>query len=372
MSMIPDYRPFIPVPGQSRIMGRTAREHALKRLKSERVSQLFGEWNRLAAEPFTGLTSDGTIQTGLCAPITEQIPVEQMVMTATRLYDRLHPQQRKQACHAVGSHFWRKWQNTEIFHERHGLRLEELSGELRSLTMAVVKASLSPSGYEQTVAAMKLNGFLGMLLQAPGVLNQWSYNFNLFGMPSVTEPWGWQLYGHHLALNCMVTNQQMVLTPTFLGAEISYADQDPFTGLQLFQDHERLGLELVNQLSDNERSQAVVSTSMAQEDLPEGRWHFADYLNLGGAFQDNRTVPYEGIRIDQVNTRKLQMFMDLVAEYMAPLPDGPRHKKMEQIATHLAETFFAGSAVRAQATHSITGFRARSLSLSLTIIQDCS
>ena len=29
-------------------------------------------------------------------------------------------------------------------------------------------------------------------------------------------------------------------------------------------------------------------------DLPEGRRHFADNLHLGGAFQDNRVVPYEG------------------------------------------------------------------------------
>ena len=33
-------------------------------------------------------------------------------------------------------------------------------------------------------------------------------------------------------------------------------------------------------------------------DLPEGRRHFADNLHLGGAFHDNRVVPYEGLKGD--------------------------------------------------------------------------
>jgi Protein of unknown function (DUF3500) len=49
---------------------------------------------------------------------------------------------------------------------------------------------------------MKLNRFLGDLVGGAAVMGEWSYIFCLFGMPSMSEPWGWQLFGHHLVLNC--------------------------------------------------------------------------------------------------------------------------------------------------------------------------
>jgi len=52
--------------------------------------------------------------------------------------------------------------------------------------------------------------------------------------PSQQEPWGWQLWGHHLAINCLIIDRQMVLTPCFMGAEICYADQGAHAGLALF------------------------------------------------------------------------------------------------------------------------------------------
>ena len=79
--------------------------------------------------------------------------------------------------------------------------------------MAVLRASLSGKGYELSRDVMRLNRFLGDLVGGPAVLGEWSYIFCLFGDPSETEPWGWQLFGHHLCLNCFVLGRQMVLTP---------------------------------------------------------------------------------------------------------------------------------------------------------------
>ena len=90
--------------------------------------------------------------------------------------------------------------------------------------------------------------FLGELVNAPRVMNEYSYNFSLFGEPSATQPWGWSLFGHHLCLNCFVLNKQMVLSPDFIGAEPNCIDCGPYAGLELFQDEERIGLELMRAL----------------------------------------------------------------------------------------------------------------------------
>ena len=87
---------------------------------------------------------------------------------------------------------------------------------------------------------MRLNHYLGQLVGNTMVFGEYSFNFALFGEPSPTQPWGWQLQGHHLALNCLVINGQLVLTPTFMGAEPNYADEGKYKGIRLFQDEEHL------------------------------------------------------------------------------------------------------------------------------------
>src|SRR5580658_3012600 len=118
--------------------------------------------------------------------------------------------------------------------------------------------------------AMRTNGFLGELVNAPRVMNQYSYNFSLFGEPSTTQPWGWSLFGHHLCLNCFVLENQMVLSPDFIGAEPNCIDCGPDAGLALFQDEERIGLELMRALPEPLRGSAQVYKLMHDPAMPEG------------------------------------------------------------------------------------------------------
>jgi len=131
-----------------------------------------------------------------------------------------------------------------------------------------------------------------------------------------------------------------VLTPTFLGAEPAYADSGPFAGTSLFQDEERAGLTLMRSLSPEQQRRAIVARSMIGGDLPPGRRHFADNLHLGGAHQDNRIVPYEGLQGSALSAAQQRLLLDLVAAYVAPLPAGPYAARMEEIERHLPDTLF--------------------------------
>ncbi len=335
-----DYRQFLPQPGQSRIAGKTAREHAENRMKTERTQTLFSEWDALGKEPFHGITTDGSIAEGLFPLNNEGVPSQTIAETTTNVLSRLDDAQRRKMQFPVESDVWRKWQNTELYVENHGLRLDEVSKEIREGVVAVLRASLSTRGFEKSLAVMRLNAFLGQVIGSPEVLGEWSYIFCIFGQPSSLEPWGWQLFGHHLSLNCLVIGDQMVLTPCFLGAEIVYADSGPFTGTSLFEDEERLGLELLRSLETKERSRAMVSQSMMGDELPPGRWHFADHLHLGGAYQDNRIVPLEGLPCDKLTKIQQRNLTDLIEAYIAPLPDGPRSARLEQVERHLQDTHF--------------------------------
>ncbi len=336
----PDYRPFVPAPGQSRIAGSTPRAHAEARLQSPRAQQLFGGWAELAKAPFTGITTDGQVMPGLFSLQPSDAPTSEMIAAATALLASLSPVQRAAMSFPVESDVWRAWQNTEIYVENYGLRLDEVTDSVREAVMDALRASLSAKGYETSRNVMRLNRFLGDLVGAPAVLGEWSYTFCLFGTPSASEPWGWQLFGHHLTLSCFVLGRQMVLTPTFLGAEPTYADVGPFAGISLFEHEEHAGLALMRSLSPAQQRQAIVAHSMVGGDLPPGRRHFADNLHLGGAHQDNRIIPYEGLQGSALSMVQRRELLDLIALYVAPLPAGPRTARMAEIERHLRDTHF--------------------------------
>ncbi len=336
----PSYLPFVPPPGQNNIAGPTPREHAQARLQNPRAKELFDTWAKLGAAPFAGITADGRVQPDLFSLQAEDAPTPAIVAAVNDLLGRLSPQQRGAMCFGVNSQLWRHWQNTELYVEHHGLRLDEVAAPIQAAVMAVVRASLSGKGYNITRGVMQLNRFLGDLVGAPAVLGEWAFIFCMFGEPSESGPWGWQLFGHHLSLSCFLIGRQMVLTPCFFGAEPNYADTGPFAGTRLFEDEERAGLALMRSLSREHRNQAIVAHSMVGGDLPPDRRHFADNLHLGGAYQDNRIVPYEGLRASELSAPQRRDLLDLVAAYVAPLPSGPRAARFADVERHLADTHF--------------------------------
>src|SRR5262249_55082460 len=59
-------------------------------------------------------------------------------------------------------------------------------------------------------------------------------------------------------------------------------------------------------------------------------------------FQDNRIVPYEGLRASALSARQQRDLMDLVAAYVAPLPRGPLAARLAEVERHLADSWIGG------------------------------
>jgi hypothetical protein len=75
--------------------------------------------------------------------------------------------------------------------------------------------------------------------------------------------------------------------------------------------------------------------------MPEGRWHPADQRHLGGAFRDNRVIPYEGVQATLFSKAQQQKLFDVAKAFLSYLPPGPLSARMEQLEEHLPETRFA-------------------------------
>jgi len=74
--------------------------------------------------------------------------------------------------------------------------------------------------------------------------------------------------------------------------------------------------------------------------LPEGRRVQHDGLHLGGAYCDNRIIPYEGLKTDDFSDLQRRDLLDLIEEYLGTLPPGPLRAKMDEVERHFEDTHF--------------------------------
>jgi len=339
-----NFRDLIPPPDHPRIAGiseRDAYSHAAHALATRpRVQGLLAERRARIEEQFRGITTDGDVVPDLYMLTDEDAPTGAMVEAARNVLNVASAEERANLCFGIEAPQWRMWSNPELYFDRFGLRLDEQREPLRDAILALLRASLSPKGYARARGAMRTNGFLGELVNAPRVMNQYSYNFSLFSEPSLIAPWGWSLFGHHLCLNCFVLGKQLVLSPDFIGAEPNCIDCGPDAGLALFLDEERIGLELMRTLPGPLQRQAQVYKLMHDPAMPEGRWHPADQRHLGGAYRDNWIIPYEGVAVRDFTSPLRDHLLGLAARYFEILPPGPFAARMRQIETHLDDTHF--------------------------------
>jgi hypothetical protein len=73
--------------------------------------------------------------------------------------------------------------------------------------------------------------------------------------------------------------------------------------------------------------------------MPSGRWHQADQRHLGGAFRDNRVIPYEGAPVSAFSPSQRDRLLALAGEFLV-LPAGPRAHRLAEIERHLDDTHF--------------------------------
>ena len=123
--------------------------------------------------------------------------------------------------------------------------LDDLTDLQRDAAMAVIEATMSPRGFEEARTVMALNRALGDFVRMHHhSLREWTYWFTIYGEPSEEGTWGWQLMGHHLVMNCLISRGELVLSPVFMGAEMVEIDEGPLAGASALREEQAAGLAL--------------------------------------------------------------------------------------------------------------------------------
>lgn len=350
------FRDIIPKPDHPRIAGiNTHDAHTWCQSRREVPAPA---WliNRLAIEnierPYRGFSADGKPDPSVYSyDQDEGAPVKEAVDATNALLQLLTQEERNAVTKGdvQDDDEFRAWSNPELYVNPGGIRLDETRSEVQDAIHAILAASLSKEGYAKAVGCTLTNEFLGSLVDGLKVLNRHSYNFRLFlptstRQPSLTAPWGWTFFGHHLCLAVVFVGPRMVVGPTFMGAEPDRIDEGPHAGLRLFSQEEIHALNLMRDLSPENQKRAQVSEVMDSKGphgLPEDRWNPFDERHLGGAHQDNRTVPYEGCPISAFTPEQKAKIYEIVRVFNAYLPPGPLEKRMQQVKRYEDQTYFA-------------------------------
>ena len=151
----------------------------------------------------------------------------------------------------------------------------------------------------------------------------------VMGEPSATQPWGFQIDGHHLIINYFILGDQVVMSPVFLGSEPVIAASGKYKGLAILQEEQSRGLKMLLALDEPQRKRAVLEFSKTGNN------------NLTEAFKDNVVLDYAGVRASDFTAAQKKSLVDLIELFVSNMDEGHARVKMDEVRAHLDETSFA-------------------------------
>jgi hypothetical protein len=281
------------------------------------------------AEPFKGVTTNGALVSGLFPIRSTGVSTEPVQRSAEAFIASLTEAQRSKTLYAVDDDEWRKWMNPN-FYVRQGMSFGEMSEAQAAAALALLRTSLSAKGLKLTRDIMKLDHTLGELNQNNFTeYGEGRYWLTVMGKPSATEPWGWQLDGHHLIVNYFVLRDQVVMTPAFWGSEPVIATSGKYKGTAILQQEQNDATRMLASLTDEQRRVAVLNSEKTANN------------NLAEAFKDNLVLDYAGVSAKTFSAAQKKQLLALIALYVNNMDEGHARVRMDEVAAHIDATHFA-------------------------------
>ncbi len=280
--------------------------------------------------PFKGITTSGELVKDLFPIEATGVSTEQTRLAAEKFLAGLSEELRSKALFPIDDEEWRRWSNVDngLF-ARQGVSLKELDETQKNLAFDLMQKALSAKGYKLSRGIMKTDQTIRELNDNNPIYDEELYFFSVMGKPSKTQPWGWQLDGHHLVINYFVLGDQVVMSPVFMGGEPTITATGKYKGNTLFQDEQNLGLKLMQSLSPEEQAKATLSKTKNKGDIKTE------------AFKDNAIVPYQGIPASKLSEPQQLALLNLANQYVSNMAEGHAKVKLEDLKKHLAKTYFS-------------------------------
>ncbi|MEX0939238.1 MAG: DUF3500 domain-containing protein [Pirellulales bacterium] len=210
--------------------------------------------------------------------------------------------------------------------QRKGVQIKEMTELQREAAHQLLASALSEIGYTKAKTIMQLEAVLNELQQGRGgpIRDTERYYFTIFGDPNDQGRWGLSVEGHHLSLNFVVEDNQVISSSPQVYAtnpavvKEDYSAQGIEKGTRVLAKEETLAFELVNSLTGEQQSTAVIAQEAPRE------------IRAAGEPQPPTDAP-EGLPAGQMTDQQKQLLNELIAVYARNMPQAVAEKRMNEI-----------------------------------------
>ena len=209
----------------------------------------------------------------------------------------------------------KKWTNLPQRSGNGGLALGNCNEEQMKAFCDLLATLLSKEGYDKICHVMLADD---QLLEdgnpRPGFGTE-DFFIVLFGKPSASEPWGFQLDGHHLGLNLSMHGDKITLAPSHTGAQpvkfkIGEKEIRPLAA------ENDVAFELVGSLNQDQQQSAILSDSKG---------------NLAAGPGNDEIPKLNGVACDTFTASQLELLEQLIVQWVGILPSDQAQLRMSAL-----------------------------------------
>jgi hypothetical protein len=264
--------------------------------------------------------------------------IQDLKKSTLDLIETLNQDQKSQAMLTFADSMRTKWTNFPLgLAPRPGLRFGDFSEKSKVKFHRLLTTMFSSQGYLKTFAILQLDDILHEIFEIGferGEVNEntikmvrglnWDYGnyfFAIWGNPAEDEIWGLKFEGHHLSINLSVAGDSYSMTPLFVGSDPGEVEVTQYAGLRPLSKEEDYGFWLVNSLTEDQKSKAILSRKVP-----------GDILTAPGT--EERLTEYWGIQASELDAGQEKILHYIIEEYVGNL----EHMKAETYLARLHET----------------------------------
>ncbi len=242
-----------------------------------------------------------------------------MAQAAQNLLATLNEAQRKEATLAFDDDERSFWHYTPSPHR--GLTWEKMDAAQRKALTKLLETGLSKQGLQKTQEIMALELILREL-EGRGPDDRYRhpelYYVLIFGDPAAEDPWGWRFEGHHVSLNYTSVDDQVAVTPAFMGSNPAEVPSGPQKGKRVLAQEEDMGRKLLAAFDDEQLKKVIIADKAPQEIITG---------NERKAMMEKQ----EGLAFGDMTKAQQQLLRDLLQVYLGNMESSQAAEQLRKI-----------------------------------------
>lgn len=210
---------------------------------------------------------------------------------------------------------------------RKGLQVRNMNDAQRKAAHALLHAALSEAGYKKATQIMEMENLLLALQKKSGkttpIRDPERYYFTVFGKPGGDLRWGLSVEGHHMSLNFVIDNEQVIsTTPAMFGANPATVLSEVIPavpkGTRILKAEEQLAFDLLASLTPAQKATAIIDKKAIAE------------LRAAGEAQPPQTSP-DGLKVADMTDEQAQTLHKLIEAYAGNWPADVAKQRLASI-----------------------------------------